>query len=149
MLGSLYGETADGFFSPTSAKVVATAEALEEALQGVYAINEQDDKAGIPGYLVGRYPNDTYSGYATGGLGNPWILCTHAMAELHYRKGGADGCKAGDERMARVHHHVSSQGMHLGEQLNRDDGSQQGAVDLTWSYGTLFNAQGARKAAGC
>lgn len=149
VLGALYGETSDGFYSPTSSKVVATAVALETALKGVYEINAKDDQAGLPGFLVGRYPNDTYTGYETGGLGNPWILCTHAMAELYYRHGGADGCKEGDDRMTRVHHHAANQGMHLGEQLNRDDGSQQGAVDLTWSYGTLFNAQGARKAAGC
>jgi len=147
ILGSLYGETGDGFYSPTSDKVVKTAQALEDALRGVYQINDKDDAAGVPGYLVGRYPNDTYTGYATGGLGNPWILCTHAMAEIFYRKGGS-GCQEGDARVARVVHHVH-QDMHLGEQLNRVDGSQQGAVDLTWSYGTLFNAQAARQAAGC
>lgn len=148
ILGALYGETADGFMGPTSDKVMKTAQALEDSLKGVYQINDKDDQAQIPGYLVGRYPNDTYTGYETGGLGNPWILCTHAMAELYYRA-GSTGCKDGDDRMTRVHYHASSQGMHLGEQLNRDDGSQQGAVDLTWSYGTLFNAMAARKAAGC
>jgi len=148
VLGALYGETADGFMGPTSDKVVKTAQALEESLRGVYHINDKDDQAHIPGFLVGRYPNDTYTGYATGGLGNPWILCTHALAELYYHA-GATGCKAGDDYMTRVHHHASAQGMHLGEQLNREDGSQQGAVDLTWSYGTLFNAMAARKAAGC
>jgi len=70
------------------------------------------------------------------------------MAELHYRA-GAQGCKEGDARMTRVHHHVEATGMHLGEQLNRDDGKPQGAPDLTWSYGTLFNAMAARKVAGC
>ena len=149
ILGVLYGETPDGFMGPTDEKVLATVEALEASLQGVYEINEKDDQDNIPGYLVGRYPNDTYTGYETGGLGNPWILCTHAVAELHYRAGEGNGCKEGDDRMTRVHHHAASQGMHLGEQLNREDGSQQGAVDLTWSYGTLFNAMAARKAAGC
>jgi glucoamylase len=149
VLGALYGSTGDGFYGPKSDKVIKTAKALEQSLSGVYAINAKDDAEQTPGFLVGRYPNDTYTGYETGGLGNPWILCTHAMAEMYYHAGGADGCREGDARMARVHKHVKDLGMHLGEQINRDDGSHQGAPDLTWSYGTLFNAMAARTAAGC
>merc|ERR1712216_461821 len=97
ILGVLYGSTPDGFYGPFDDKVMKTAKALEESLRGVYEVNAADDAAKIPGFLVGRYPNDTYTGYQTGGLGNPWILCTHAMAELYYRHGGADGCKEGDD----------------------------------------------------
>jgi glucoamylase len=51
----------------------------------VYAVNGADDARGVPGFLVGRYPNDTYDGYETGSVGNPWILATNAMGELYYR----------------------------------------------------------------
>lgn len=147
VLGVLYGYRGDGFYAPNDDKVLRTAEALEQALEGVYAVNQLDTAAGVPGFLVGRYPNDTYTGTSTTGLGNPWVLCTHAMAELRYRAGN---CTEGDARLTRVHHHVGeSAGMHLAEQIDRDDGHLKGAPDLTWSYGTLFNAMAARTEAKC
>ena len=56
--------------------------------QGYYEINTADDKAGVPGLLVGRYQKDVYNGttqiYDPPG-GNPWVLNTHALAEVFYR----------------------------------------------------------------
>lgn len=85
ILGALYGGMGDGFYTPESDRVLATAQALINALTGVYSINVQDDNNGIPGFLIGRYPNDTYNGLQTGSVGNPWVLTTNAMGELHYR----------------------------------------------------------------
>lgn len=84
-LGALYGDNNDNFYTPGSDRVLATAQALIDALKGVYPINAQDDSNNVPGFLVGRYPNDTYDGYKTGSIGNPWILTTNALGELHYR----------------------------------------------------------------
>jgi len=44
-----------------------------------YAINQADNKAGLPGVLIGRYPGDSYAG------GNPWQLLTAVLAELFYK----------------------------------------------------------------
>ena len=43
-----------------------------------YPINQQDNAAGKPGILIGRYPGDSYAG------GNPWQLLTAAHAEVFY-----------------------------------------------------------------
>jgi glucoamylase len=44
-----------------------------------YAINQLDNKAGIPGVLLGRYPGDSYAG------GNPWQLLTAVLAKTFYQ----------------------------------------------------------------
>ncbi len=43
----------------------------------------------VPGLLVGRYLNDVYNGGnpQQPALGNPWILCSAALAEFFYRAG--------------------------------------------------------------
>lgn len=43
ILGSLYGDNGDGFYTPGSDRVLATAQAMIDALTGVYPINSQDD----------------------------------------------------------------------------------------------------------
>lgn len=44
---------------------------------------KNDDAAGKPGILIGRYPGDVYAG------GNPWQLLTAATAEFFYLGGQA------------------------------------------------------------
>ncbi len=46
----------------------------------------------------------------------------------------------GDDLLLRVRTHVVPIGLHLYEQINRDNGGIQGAYDLTWSYGTMISA---------
>jgi hypothetical protein len=43
----------------------------------------------VPGLLVGRYLNDVYNGGnpQQPPKGNPWILCSAALAEFFYRAG--------------------------------------------------------------
>eukprot|EP00494_Astrolonche_serrata_P002327 UN02333 len=47
-------------------------------------IDHIDTDRGIPGVFMGRYPNDLYNGLVND-VGNPWILCTQALAEYYYR----------------------------------------------------------------
>ena len=44
-----------------------------------YTINQNDNKIGVPGILLGRYPGDVYAG------GNPWQLLTAVLAKTFYQ----------------------------------------------------------------
>ena len=46
--------------------------------------------------------------------------------------------------LLRVKAHTSGAGLHFSEQINLKTGFEQGANDLTWSYGTLLSATLAR-----
>jgi glucoamylase len=82
LLGVIHGNTHDGFYDITSDRVLATAYALRESFQKIYPINSRSDLAPA----IGRYPEDIYNGYSVGDLpGNPWVLATHAYAELYFR----------------------------------------------------------------
>jgi len=50
----------------------------------------------------------------------------------------------GDAQLDRIRQHVAEDKFHLGEQLNYMNGMQQGAHDLTWSYGTALAALSVR-----
>lgn len=74
-----YGNTGDGFIGPSTEKAQASVASYMKAMGGSYfQVNVADDKAGIPGLLTGRYPNDHYQG------SNPWILCTQAVGRFYY-----------------------------------------------------------------
>ena len=49
--------------------------------------------------------------------------------------------------LLRVKHHTAGKQFHFSEQLNLQTGFEQGANDLTWSYGTLISAMAARREA--
>lgn len=80
ILGVLHGDTHDGFFSPSQSQVLATAERIRETFQNLYPINRE-----FIGTAIGRYPEDRYDGYSTGGQGNPWVLATSGFAEFYFR----------------------------------------------------------------
>lgn len=88
ILGVLHGYADDGVFGPTDDQVLASAYEISTSFLPLYPIaNITIDPAsnqplGIP---VGRYPEDVYNGISTSGIGNPWYLCTSALAELFYR----------------------------------------------------------------
>ena len=65
-------------YPPTSSEAASTIAAWNRAFCYEYPINQQDNAAGKPGILIGRYPGDTYAG------GNPWQLLTAAHAEVFY-----------------------------------------------------------------
>lgn len=77
----------DSFFAPTDDQVLATAAKLTTTFQGLYSINkvQEDGTGGRLGTALGRYPEDVYTGHPGGFEGNPWVLCTLALAELSYR----------------------------------------------------------------
>ena len=81
ILAVLHSSLADGFFNATDDRVLATAVAIRKRFSEIYDINHR----GLPGTLIGRYPEDKYNGYHSDGEGNPWILATNAYAELYYR----------------------------------------------------------------
>jgi glucoamylase len=85
ILGSLHGNTSDGFFSPTDDRILSTAVQLKTRFKELYAINQVET---IPGVAIGRYPEDAYNGSAERNFGNPWFLCTLAFAELLYKAEG-------------------------------------------------------------
>ena len=81
ILGVLRGWRGDSFFAPTDSRVQATVNALEKTFGDLYPINHD----GLPGVLIGRYPEDRYDGYTSNSQGNPWVLLTNAFAEYYYR----------------------------------------------------------------
>lgn len=68
-----------GKYSYTDSKVASTIKVFAQAFCLEYSINQADNKAGLPGILIGRYPGDSYAG------GNPWQLLTAVLAELFYK----------------------------------------------------------------
>ncbi len=81
VLGLLHGYVPDGVMTFSNDKILATVKALEDVFYRMYPINRN----GIPGIAIGRYPEDRYNGYSSGGLGNPWFINTAAFAEFYYR----------------------------------------------------------------
>jgi len=191
ILGVLHGYAGDSLYSYSNDQVLATAYELTTSFLATYPIaNVTTNSAGLPlGIPVGRYPEDVYNGTGTqANGGNPWFLCTAALAELFYRAAAelqargslsvsaasapfwayyapGAGLAAGrtyaarappfadavaallgwaDAFVRRVQFHALAAAGHLAEEFNRDDGAQQGAADLTWSYAGLLTAAFAR-----
>jgi glucoamylase len=86
---SVQEKTDNELFGITDDRVILTALHLKQAFQNIYAVNQETNlAAGIaPGFApgIGRYPEDTYTGYATDGQGDPWFLATFAFAETYYK----------------------------------------------------------------
>ncbi|CEP14395.1 hypothetical protein [Parasitella parasitica] len=81
LAANLVSERNDGFFTPGSDKILATAHALENAFKSIYPLNQQLDER--LGTSIGRYPEDVYDGVGIS-LGNPWFIATAAYTELYY-----------------------------------------------------------------
>ncbi len=177
ILGSIEGNRGDGFFTPSSDKVLRTALKIRQVFQNIYQINRQVHLAPA----IGRYPEDTYDGLTGGKSGNPWPVTTFGFSELYYcienewskldfipvtathlaflnqlfqdqteevlfQPGQIISSrtklfskilirlrKEGDSFLKRVQFHSPANGSFY-EQINRDTGNAQGALDLTWSY---------------
>lgn len=103
LLGSLHALPADGsdkdaIYTPWSDEILVSLLALSRDQRDRFPINsnpqfssDNDDEADandeepFEGTGLGRYPEDTYNGYATAYHGNPWFLCTSSAAEVLYR----------------------------------------------------------------
>lgn len=81
LLGSILGDSGDGFMAPYDDRVLATLQRLRDAFRSIYYINNDSPL----GDALGRYPEDTYDGYSTASSGNPWFICTQTAAEVYYR----------------------------------------------------------------
>ncbi len=158
----------------TDQKVAKTIQTLALTFCNEYSINQQDNKSGIPGVLIGRYPGDVYAG------GNPWQLLTAVTAKAFYQGVSAmiqnngfnssqdqnawaellnlnknAGVKeiaqaslsAGDAVMERLFLHVKDRDGHIDEQISKSTGVQTSAKDLTWSYANILSALQERKKA--
>lgn len=152
VLGLLHGQTDDNFLNFSDVRVLMTIEKLIYAFQQEYPINQ---RAGIPGVAIGRYPEDQYAGSYSGyKQGNPWVLTTLAVAEAYYK--AAKELKQqnrwteaealivkGDDFVARVKYHAYPNGS-LSEQFHRDTGYMTSVEDLTWNYAAVLTAYWAR-----
>jgi glucoamylase len=147
LLGLLHGDLHDGFFSWNDPRVVATVRKIIQIFSDIYPINHRSD---IPGFGIGRYPEDRYSGTDFSG-GNPWPLCTLAVAESLYRyaellasidqkEKAQEMADYADLFVERVKFHAYRDGS-LSEQMNRYTGYMQSASDLTWNYAALLTTR--------
>ncbi|CAO3639113.1 unnamed protein product [Cunninghamella blakesleeana] len=82
LIAANVGSRSDGFYTPGSDKILATAVKIENSFTNLYGVNK--NKADYLGTSIGRYPEDVYDGNGTS-QGNPWFICTNAFAELYYR----------------------------------------------------------------
>lgn len=69
-------------FGISDPRTIATAQKLKDVFEKLYPINLTYPKLGT---AIGRYPEDTYNGYESGRVGNPWFLTTAALASYSYR----------------------------------------------------------------
>lgn len=150
VLGLLHGSLDDGFLPFADPRVQATIEKLIWSFKTQYPINQIP---GIAGVAIGRYTEDRFAGANFNG-GNPWALCTLAMAEAFYKTAdelnrkmavnrAATFIAKGDEMVRRVAYHSHSDGS-LNEQIDRSTGYMTSVEDLTWSYAALITSYWAR-----
>jgi glucoamylase len=155
-------DSEDNFLNPLSFEVASTIYHYNLVFSSEYPINKND--MGYYGILYGRYPGDVYAG------GNPWILTTAALASLMYRihnelklgkvMSGETMTiwlnafninnfpsdlpsffkSQGDGILNRIKHYIKSYNFHMYEQIDKNNGQQISAYDLTWSYAEVLNA---------
>lgn len=88
ILGILHGYAGDSLYGYSDEQVLSTAYELAIAFLAIYPIANvtSDGNGATLGIPIGRYPEDVYNGTGTQtDGGNPWFLCTAALAELFYR----------------------------------------------------------------
>lgn len=147
LLGLLHGDTRDEFIAWNDERVLATINAIVQTFQAIYPINQRQE---IPGVAIGRYPEDRYNGSNTDG-GNPWPLCTLAVAESLYRYANTMRqlgntqqailiSNYADQFVERVRYHAYQDGS-LSEQMDRNTGYMISAQDLSWNYAALLTTR--------
>lgn len=147
ILGLLQGGMDDGFLSWDDPHVLATLEKIIQKFTEIYPINHQ---LNIPGIAIGRYPEDQYNGAGFDG-GNPWPLCTLAVAEALYRyakilteqgqiEKAQQTAEEADQFVERVRYHAHLDGS-LNEQIDRNTGYMTSVSDLTWNYAALLTVR--------
>jgi glucoamylase len=154
-------------YSITDNKVTQTIKELTQTFCSEYAINQQEIKSGIPGILMGRYPGDSYAGgnpwqlltavlaktFYQGALTLmestgfeeeedrvAWFDLLKLPADASFDKQVEAAVGAGDAVMYRLYQHVKGDSGHIAEQIDRNNGAQKSANDLTWSYANILSA---------
>jgi glucoamylase len=87
VLGVIHGYAGDGVYGYTNDEVLSSALRIATSFINVYPIasKHKDGSGNILGIPIGRYPEDVYNGTGTEtNGGNPWYLCTAAMAQFIY-----------------------------------------------------------------
>lgn len=87
ILGVIHGYNDDGVYGYTNDQVLSTALRIATAFIPIYPIAStiEDDAGRNLAPPIGRYPEDVYNGTGTEqNGGNPWYLCTAAMAQYMY-----------------------------------------------------------------
>jgi len=162
-------------FNPTSQYASGTIAATINAFCMAYPINNIDTKNGVNGVLIGRYPNDGYFGgnpwilltaYLAQSFyrGSLYSLTTNSLppsvsmdnwryifptlpndANLSVKSFASVLLSAGDGVMQRIAHHTAGNNFHLNEQIDKNQGTQISAYDLTWSYAVVLRTLEFRK----
>lgn len=147
LLGLLHGNMQDGFLGWDDPRVTATTNKLVKTFSQLYPINHSTK---LPGVAIGRYPEDAYDGDQFRG-GNPWPLCTLAVAEVFYNTAhllkqrgettlATEYKLQADQFVERVKYHAYPDGS-LDEQMNRYTGYMTSARDLTWNYAAIITTR--------
>ncbi|MDR3441603.1 MAG: glycoside hydrolase family 15 protein [Legionella sp.] len=135
-----------GLLAPENIYVQKTVNALHHQFNLMFPIN----KKGTGAILFGRYPGDTYDGYQTHSVGNPWFILTATAAEYYFTLANnlpytqakemlrQQYIKIGDDYLKLIKDYAPN--MNLDEQINLNTGVQQGAYSLTWSYVSVLRA---------
>ena len=151
ILAVLLANTEDGVFSPDNTYVKNTVMALNNQFKSLYPLNNNQKGA----MLFGRYPGDTYDGYESNSIGNPWFILTATMAEYYYTL--ADMLPVTPENIPKITNYIKqgdgyltliktyAPDLYLSEQINLNTGSPQGAYSLSWSYVAVLRAINARE----
>jgi len=151
----------------TDEKVAKTIQVLSQTFCSEYAINQAEVKAGIPGVLMGRYPGDSYAGgnpwqLLTAVLAKTFyqganvLLQSNGFLKEEDKKAWFEllklpesstftnqvqaAIKAGDAVMYKLYNHVKNDNGHIAEQIDRNNGAQKSANDLTWSFANILSA---------
>ncbi|KAJ1656649.1 hypothetical protein IWQ61_003818 [Dispira simplex] len=83
LLASIHAAMGDGRYTPESERILATTVVIIREFQSLYKLNHDNIDLRL-GPAIGRYPEDVYNGYEYE-KGNPWVLATACVAEIHYR----------------------------------------------------------------
>ena len=81
------------------------------------------------------------SRWTSGGAGPHLGVELRGDALLHVAQ---DLMSTGDGYLTRSRYHAVGNSLHMSEQMNHQTGFEQGAPDLTWSYGTALSALNVR-----
>ena len=143
----------DRNFSLSSKRIKKTADLLArkafiEKGMDYYPINKDLDD-GI--CLIGRYPGDIFNGLTwnvEANKGNPWYLCSAALAEyyytLAYEENNKDYLAKGNQQMELIFKYLGNKegkegqkAYTMSEQIDRNTGKETSFHNLTWSYSSI------------